>query len=174
MVDLQPVIAWEGDCDCPIGRVASDSRSMVSVLAVSSGGGHWEQLMLLRGGFDQFDVTYAVTKPGLAEREGLSAEIIPDFNARQPFKTLVGAFKIAFLVVKRRPQVVITTGAAPGVTALAVGKMIGARTIWIDSIANAQRMSLSGRIARPLADLWLTQWEHLAGPRGPHFAGAVF
>lgn len=129
--------------------------------------------MLLRHGFDEFEVTYAVTKSGLAEREGLAAVIIPDFNAREPLRTLMGVLRIAALVVKLRPEVVISTGAAPGVTALAVGKLMGARTIWVDSIANAQRLSLSGRIARPLADLWLTQWEHLARPRGPYFAGAV-
>lgn len=129
--------------------------------------------MLLRPSFQQFEVTYAVTKLGLAEREGLSARIIPDFNAREPFRTIPAALKIMRLVIRLRPHIVVSTGAAPGVTALAVGRMLGAKTIWIDSIANAQRLSLSGRLAHPFADLWLTQWEHLARPRGPYFAGSV-
>jgi hypothetical protein len=40
--------------------------------------------------------------------------------------------------------------------------MVGARTIWLDSIANSDRPSLSGTFARPFASLWLTQWKHLA------------
>ena len=32
---------------------------------------------------------------------------------------------------------------------------------------------MSGRIAGPFADLWLTQWEHLAREGGPEYAGAV-
>jgi hypothetical protein len=45
--------------------------------------------------------------------------------------------------------------------------------IWIDSIANVDEMSLTGRLVKPYADLWLTQWPHLATPEGPQHAGAV-
>ena len=58
--------------------------------------------------------------------------------------------------------------------ALAVAKLAGrSRTIWIDSIANTERMSLSGRMARPVADAWLVQWEHLSRRGGPAYWGAV-
>ena len=68
----------------------------------------------------------------------------------------------------------VSTGAAPGLVALALAKlMLGSRTIWIDSIANSERLSLSGRLARPVADAWLTQWAHLARPGGPDYWGAV-
>ena len=68
----------------------------------------------------------------------------------------------------------VTTGAGPGFLALAVAKLAGgSRTIWIDSIANTERMSLSGRLARPVADVRLVQWQHLARPGGPEFWGAV-
>ena len=50
---------------------------------------------------------------------------------------------------------------------------MGIKTIWIDSLANAETMSLSGLKVKPYADLWLTQWEHLATPKGPYFYGAV-
>ena len=32
---------------------------------------------------------------------------------------------------------------------------------------------MSGRMARPVADAWLVQWEHLGRPEGPHYWGAV-
>jgi len=81
--------------------------------------------------------------------------------------------EVLWIVVKERPDIVITTGAAPGVAAIRAGKLIGARTIWLDSIANIEQMSMSGEKVRPYADLWLTQWEHLARPDGPTFLGAV-
>ncbi|HVH03936.1 MAG TPA: hypothetical protein VM891_13525 [Amaricoccus sp.] len=69
---------------------------------------------------------------------------------------------------------VVTTGAAPGLVALALAKRLcGSRTVWIDSIANVEELSTSGTHARRVADVWLTQWEHLARPEGPHFWGAV-
>ena len=53
------------------------------------------------------------------------------------------------------------------------GKLIGARTIWIDSLANVDQLSKAGRMAGPHADLWLTQWPDLAGDNGPDYAGQV-
>jgi cellulose synthase/poly-beta-1,6-N-acetylglucosamine synthase-like glycosyltransferase len=71
------------------------------------------------------------------------------------------------------PHKVITTGAAPGFFAVRLGKLLGAQCCWLDSIANAERLSLSGERAGPVADLWLTQWPGLASPHGPHYQGAV-
>jgi len=65
-----------------------------------------------------------------------------------------------------RPDVVVSTGALPGLMALIVGYVFGARTIWIDSIANTERMSLSGRLSRPFAQLWLTQWPEVSDRTG--------
>jgi UDP-N-acetylglucosamine:LPS N-acetylglucosamine transferase len=144
------------------------------LLAISSSGGHWEQLLQLRESFEGLEVHYAVTLKGLAERAGIAdGVLVPDFNAQQPIKTALGAMKVVALVWRLRPNVIVSTGAAPGLVALAAGKLIGARTIWIDSIANAQTLSLSGRLARWVADLWLTQWSHLAKPDGPQYLGAV-
>jgi hypothetical protein len=72
-----------------------------------------------------------------------------------------------------RPDVVISTGAAPGFLALRLGRLLGARTIWVDSVANGEELSMSGKLAGRYADLWLTQWEHLAHEGGPQFRGNV-
>jgi hypothetical protein len=76
-------------------------------------------------------------------------------------------------MVRLRPHVVFTTGAAPGAVALVIGRVFGAKTIWLDSIANVETVSGSGRMVRHFAQLWLTQWPHLATPDGPEYAGAV-
>ena len=81
--------------------------------------------------------------------------------------------RVVWVVLKERPDVVISTGAAPGVVALRVGKWIGARTVWVDSIANVEEMSLSGRRVRHFADLWLSQWPEVAKKQGCDFKGAI-
>jgi hypothetical protein len=83
------------------------------------------------------------------------------------------ALRVLWIVLRERPDVVISTGAAPGYFAIRIGKLVGAKTIWIDSIANVQKLSRSGERIGSRADLWLTQWEHLARPGGPIYAGAV-
>jgi hypothetical protein len=53
------------------------------------------------------------------------------------------------------------------------GRLLGCKTIWVDSIANVDELSLSGQQAGRFADLWLTQWEHLERPEGPEYFGSV-
>ena len=80
-----------------------------------------------------------------------------------------------FLVIKKeRPSVVISTGAAPGLMCCFWGKLFGARVIWLDSIANTEKLSMSGRLVRPWADLILSQWEDVAVKySNVEYAGAV-
>ena len=69
-----------------------------------------------------------------------------------------------WVLLRVRPDVVISTGAAPGYFALRFGGLLGARTLWLDSIANAEELSLSGTKASRFADLTLTQWPELGKP----------
>jgi hypothetical protein len=155
----------------------------VRIVAIASAGGHWVQLMRLRAAWAGLDVTYVTTDPGLLEtlqrsaaQDGLPSpdlRIIIDANRWRKRRLIRQFMQIVVLMVRIRPTAVISTGAAPGYFALRVGKFLGARTVWIDSVANAEELSLSGRKIGKHADLWLTQWEHLARPEGPHYLGAV-
>ncbi len=144
------------------------------ILAIASGGGHWQQLMLMREAFAGHDVEFITTLPGLPEQFGLDrSRIVPDCNADEKFAILRTGFALASAMIRRRPDVVISTGALPGLMALALGRALGARTIWVDSVANAEEMSKSGKTARRVAHLWLSQWEHVAEAAGAEYAGAV-
>jgi UDP-N-acetylglucosamine:LPS N-acetylglucosamine transferase len=145
------------------------------VLAISSGGGHWVQLLRLRPAFEGCDVTYATVMEGYrADLEaGSDFRIIPDGNRWSKFNLLRAALAVFLLLLRVRPDVVITTGAAPGYFAVRFGKLLGARVVWIDSIANAEELSMSGMKAGAFVDLWLTQWPHLASEGGPNYCGSV-
>lgn len=147
---------------------------LTRVLAVSSGGGHWVQLLRVRPAFDGCRVTWVtVNRAYAADVPGQTFHVVHDATRWNRLGLLRLALRIAWIVLRERPHVVVTTGAAPGYFALRLAKFFGARTIWIDSIANVEQLSLSGRRVGPYADLWLTQWPHLAAPGGPRFAGAV-
>lgn len=145
------------------------------VLAVSSGGGHWAQLMRVRRALDRADVSYVTVDPGYrAEVGDAPFHVVPDANKDRPLRAIQLAGAIARILLRERPDIVLSTGAAPGCLAVILGRLLGARTIWLDSIANAERISLSGRLVRPFASVWLTQWEHLARGTRPEYAGQVF
>ncbi len=150
-------------------------KARTKVLAISSGGGHWVQLLRLRPAFEDCDVTFATVnrkyRTDLAP--GARFRTIPDASMWHKPRLLWCALRVAWLVLRERPDVVVSTGAAPGYFGVRVGGLLGARTIWIDSIANAEKLSLSGREAGRHVDHWLTQWPHLATDRGPYYFGSV-
>lgn len=145
------------------------------VIALSSGGGHWVQLLRLRPAFVDSDVTFVTVRPGYKADvgEGARFRVIPDANRSSKVRLAITAFRVFWLLLTERPDVVISTGAAPGYFAMRFGRMLGIRTIWVDSIANAEELSLSGQRAGKHASLWLTQWPHLAGKSGPYYKGNV-
>lgn len=159
------------------------SRQIPRVLAVASGGGHWVQICRLIPAWDGCRVTYVTTEPGfrtkveqIAVERGQAKpgyEVVVEANRWQKSKLVLSLLQMAFILIKVRPDVVITTGAAPGFFALRLASMVGTRTVWIDSIANADELSLAGQKAGNHCDLWLTQWKHLETPDGPDYKGAV-
>lgn len=143
-------------------------------MAIASSGGHWIQLQRLRPAFDSPETIYVTVDPAYrSECPGRSVRIVTDANRWSPPRMLKLALQVLWLVLRERPDVVISTGAAPGLYGVAFGRLLGARTIWVDSVANAEEMSGSGKLARHFASLWLTQWAHLSTPGGPHFKGSV-
>lgn len=130
--------------------------------------------MLLRPAFEGLDVFFLTTLEGLPEQfDAAPAAIVPDCNRNEKLSIVRTTLALSGHLLRQRPHVIISTGALPGVIALALGRAIGARTIWVDSVANAEEMSMSGKLARRVAHLWMSQWEHVAAEAGADYAGAV-
>jgi len=146
------------------------------VLFVSSSGGHWIQLRRLEtalgeGGYKKFFISTDENHKSVVNNG--TYYHIPDASRWNKGMLLLQAFRMLYLILRIRPDVVISTGAAPGFFALLWAKLSGSKTIWIDSIANVDEMSLSGKKVRKYADLWLTQWKHLESVNGPKCFGKI-
>ena len=147
---------------------------MARILVAASGGGHWDQLMQLREALSDHAVHFATTSEDLLRSADIpDGTVLPDCNIDQPMRSLRCAIAARQLVNNLAPEIVISTGAAPGFFCVLWAKLAGARTLWIDSVANAERLSLSGRLAQRIGVPCLTQWEHLATEGGPHFEGSL-
>jgi hypothetical protein len=146
-------------------------------MAIASAGGHWLQLRRLAPAFEGRDVFYVSVIDDCAADlpDGVRYYTVPNVTRLNAGNLLPLIPRILGILIKERPSVVVTTGAAPGLVAIAIARcLIGARTIWIDSIANCERMSTSGKFARIFATVCLTQWQHLVEDGGrPSFWGAV-
>ena len=168
------------------GRIRSAPlKTDQKIMAIASGGGHWVQLMRLRPAFDGvpasdgMNVFYVSMDPSASvDVPGQRYYTIRDASRKQKWGFFVVMLQLFRILLKERPDVVITTGSAPALISVILGKyLFGAKTIWVDSIANAERLSTSGKTAGRFADIWLTQWPHLArtdtAERHPEYWGAV-
>jgi UDP-N-acetylglucosamine:LPS N-acetylglucosamine transferase len=145
------------------------------VLAVSSGGGHWVQMGRLLPAFEEHQLVFVTVKDAYRETipKGARFYVVRDATIWNKVGLLILSFQILCILFRERPDVVLSTGAAPGYFAIRLGKWFGARTVWLDSVANVDKMSLSGEKVKRYADLWLTQWPELARPEGPYYKGSV-
>lgn len=151
-------------------------NSEIKVLAVCSGGGHLEQLLCIRPAFGEMTEVVLCTTVDISKEDNHEFNevfSIPDCNRDNILNVIKCLISLIKLIFKLKPRVIITTGAAPGLLAVLVGRILRVKTIWIDSVANAEKMSMSGLIAGKLATLWLTQWPHLEKKKGPFYWGNV-
>lgn len=155
-------------------RMPVDSGKKGNLLAVASAGGHWVQLMRLRPSMIDYNAVFLTTNAGLKQQvPDNPCVIVRDASMWERTAMLIMASQIFWAILKVRPRVVISTGAAPGFFAIFFGRLIGAKTVWIDSIANSEELSLAGKKVGRFAHYWLTQWPELEKPGGPTYLGAV-
>ena len=150
-------------------------RKKLKVFAVASIGGHWVQLLRIAKALEkEFDVVYMSTHEKCATMvEGRVYYSMNDFSSWDFYKMFPELLHSIYIICKEKPSIVITTGAAPGLVCLFAAKICGIRTVWIDSIANVEHISFSGRIASKFASRIYTQWPSLAGNK-VIFAGNIF
>jgi len=144
------------------------------LLAVASAGGHWTQLNLIKNAFSEFDIHYVTTNLNHSTACGnATISTVVDADRTTKIKMMMLIVQICYLVIRHRPHTVISTGAAPGLFAVVFGRIIGAKTIWVDSMANYKKISGSGQKARRFCHLFLTQWPHLSTDKDIQYKGSV-
>ena len=145
------------------------------VLAVASIGGHWIQLLrIARPMEEHYEIVYMCTHPKCAAIvEGKKFYLATDFSRSDAWKLIPAFFRQLNIIRKEKPDAIITTGAAPGLICVFAGWLLHRKTIWIDSIANVNHLSLSGRIAALFVSKIYTQWQQLATDK-IHYAGDIF
>lgn len=144
------------------------------LIALASGGGHWVQLQRLRPAFDGFETVYVSMFESYAEQvAGSRYYVVPDAS-RFDVASFAPVFaKAVGILLRERPKAVVTTGSAPMLAFVLLARLIGARTLWVDSIANSERLSSSGRLAKRIAHRVVSQWPEVAEREGVECWGAV-
>jgi UDP-N-acetylglucosamine:LPS N-acetylglucosamine transferase len=140
------------------------SDTPMKICIAASSGGHLSQMLKLADSWQGYETFYITTLEVVREKlQKLSrVYVVGECNHKRPVRVMKVMIRCIKVVLRERPDVVMSTGAAAGCMACFIAKLLGAKIIWIDSITNVERISLSGRMVRRIADLFLVQWPDLA------------
>jgi UDP-N-acetylglucosamine:LPS N-acetylglucosamine transferase len=80
------------------------------------------------------------------------------------------------ILLKEKPDVIITTGAHTCVPMCYLGKIFKKKIIYIESFAKVKTPNLSGKLVYPIADLFIVQWPELLKyyPKGKYLGGGLY
>lgn len=139
------------------------------VLFISSTGGHLKELLQLKKIFGKYD-SYLITektdstkklKDEYKEKMGYMVFGTKDHMLTYPFKLLANCFISVYYFIKIRPKYIVTTGTHTAGPICYLGKIFGSKIIYIETMANINRKTQTGRLIYPIADLFIVQWKSM-------------
>ena len=136
----------------------------MKICLAASAGGHLTQLLRLRHIWENRNHFYITNNRHAIEHPEIKAKVylVGWGNRNHPLLITKILLQCAWIILKERPDVLISTGAAAGCILAFFTKIIGGKVIWIDTISHAEYLTLSGRLIRPFADMFLVQWPEIA------------
>lgn len=135
----------------------------MKIALVGSSGGHLTHLYLLKKFWeneDRFWVTFDKTdaKSILKEERFYPCYYPTNRNVKNTIKNTILAFKI---LRKEKPDLIISSGAGVAVPFFWLGKLFGAKTVYIEIFDRIDKPTLTGKLVYPVTDKFIVQWEEL-------------
>ena len=147
------------------------------VLFISSCGGHLTELLKLEPMFKKYDY-YLITEKTKDNKylknkyKNVSYMIYgtKDHMLVYPFKLLFNCFISLFLYIKIRPKYIVTTGAHTAGPICCLGKIFRSKIIYIETFANTEKPTITGKLIYKFADLFIVQHKSLL----KHYPKAIY
>ena len=142
---------------------------MKKVMFISSMGGHLTEMMQLKSIFKEYDYKIVTEKhtSTITLKSKYKSKIDylltgnKDHMLRYIFVIPYNIIKSLILFLKFKPDVVVTTGAHTAVAMCYIAKIFRKKVIYIESFANIETKTLTGRLVYPIADKFIVQWHSM-------------
>ena len=130
------------------------------ICIVSSCGGHLTEVRALRPVYESYSYFYVLNDRILLPKdmEGKTHFIR---HSERDWLFVVNLWQAWRLLHRYRPSLILSTGAGPVVPFALVGKLLGVRTVFVETFTRVQKPSLTGRIMYRIADRFFYQWKPL-------------
>jgi UDP-N-acetylglucosamine--N-acetylmuramyl-(pentapeptide) pyrophosphoryl-undecaprenol N-acetylglucosamine transferase len=128
----------------------------------ASGGGHLELLLHLREALSGYARVWVTTPGGKAQhlvQEGERVELVPAMDRRN--LNLANPLRCLRLAASERPPLVLTSGAGVVASFVAGARALGARVLFVETMARVRSPSAAGRVLSRIADDFFVQWPGL-------------
>ncbi|HEV7372211.1 hypothetical protein [Arenibaculum sp.] len=120
-------------------------------------GGHYAELTRAIQGIEFVD-SYHVTWWSPRFDDGVERYFVTH-PRKSVLRTLANAAQSFLILVRKRPKVIVSTGADVAISTVILGKLLfRAKVIFVESCGQV-RPTLTGRIAYPFSDLFIVQWK---------------
>lgn len=143
------------------------------VMLVCCQGGHFMQMLALKSAWGDLPRVWVTTRA--ADTEALLADeqaVYAYVPTARSIKNMLRNLWLAVVVIrKHRPNVLLATGGGVTVPLFVVGKLTGARLIYVESLTRVDGPSLTGRMVYPLVDRFFVQWPEAATRSRMEFVG---
>ena len=133
----------------------------MKVCLVGSSGGHLTHLYMLKP-FWQSKERFWVTFDKEDARSLLQGEKMYPcyFPTNRNIKNLIrNTFVAIKVLMKEKPDVIISSGAAVAVPFFYLGKLFGAKLIYIEVFDRIDKPTMTGKMVYPIVDKFIVQWE---------------
>ena len=130
---------------------------------VASSGGHLTQLYMLKP-FWQAEERFWITFDKEDARSLLKGETLYPcyYPTNRNLKNLVRNTVLAWKILKKeRPDLIISSGAAVAVPFFYLGKLFGAKLVYIEVFDRIDKPTMTGKMVYPIADRFIVQWEEM-------------
>lgn len=135
----------------------------MKVALVGSSGGHLTHLFLLKKFWNQYDRFWVTFDKEDANTTLAGERIIHAFYPTN--RNIKNLIRNTFLAVKvlwlEKPDLIISSGAGVAVPFFWLGKLFGARTVYIEVFDRIDAPTLTGRLVYPVTDVFIVQWEDM-------------
>ena len=138
--------------------------SKARVCVPTSSGGHLTHMRMLMPVLSKAADRFWVTFDKEDANTALAGERVYHcfFPTNRNLKNTVRNTLLAIRVLRReRPDLIISSGAAIAVPFFAVGKLLGAKTVYVEVFDRADAPTLTGRLVRRMTDLFVVQWPEM-------------
>ena len=138
------------------------------VIFVSSSGGHFSEMLRLEKLFNEYEYLLVTEKTSITEeyKNKYNMEFLKYGPNKNKFKyigvVIYNIFRCLNIIIKYKPQTIVTTGAQVGGIMCFIGNLFGKRIIYIESLAKIDSLSVTGKNVYKFADKFYVQWKILA------------